>query len=328
MTQPALGLMFVRENQPETLPAWARMAEGAGLDDLWIVEDAFFNGGISAASVALAVTERITVGIGILPAPVRNVAYAAMEIATLARIFPGRLEVGLGHGVADWIRQVGAFPGSQMAALSEVIAAMRALLQGERVTMTGRHVNLDKVELDHKPDQAPRVSLGVTGPKSMVLAGRIADGTIMAEYTGPAVLLHNLVLIREGAEATGRAGEPHQVTVFAHWSQDPDGDAARDRIRPLLADRIIENGLRDLEIPGFADQARQLAASGPEDLATRMPREWIDEFSVSGTPAECAAAIARLGESGANRVCLVPPRGVPLADVQQWSEALRAANPT
>lgn len=319
MARPVLGLMFVRENPPETLPAWARMVEMAGLDDLWIVEDAFFNGGISAASVALAVTERITVCIGILPAPVRNVAYAAMEMATLARIFPGRLEVGIGHGVADWIRQVGAFPASQMAALAEVTSAMRALLRGDRVSMTGRHVQLDAVELDHKPEVVPRVSLGVTGPRSLELSGEVADGTILVELTGPALVRHDLGLIRHGAEAAGRAAEPHQVSVLAYWSQADNGDAARDRIRPVLADRICNGGMRDLVAAGFVDQAQRWIDEGGADLlAKRMPREWFDELAVTGTPAECAAAIARLGEAGVDRVGLVPPLGVPLTEIERW----------
>jgi hypothetical protein len=38
------------------------------------------------------------VGVGLLPAPVRNPAIAAMEFATLSRMHPGRFEATLGHG--------------------------------------------------------------------------------------------------------------------------------------------------------------------------------------------------------------------------------------
>ncbi|MDQ2682366.1 MAG: LLM class flavin-dependent oxidoreductase [Chloroflexota bacterium] len=323
---PAIGVMFVREYKPATIPDYARMVERTGLDDLWIVEDAFFNGGISAASVALAVTERITVGIGILPAVVRNAAYTAMDLATLAQIFPGRLQIGFGHGVADWIRQVGAFPTSQMAALEDVTTAVRRLLRGDEVTMHGRHVHLDRVRLDHRPDFVPPVSLGVTGPKSMELSGRVADGTIMVELTGPALVRHHLERIQAGAAAVGRSQEPHQITVFAYWMQDDNGDRARERIRPNLARRVNPEGLRDLAVPGFADQARAWIDEGGTDLlADRMPREWIDEIAVAGTPADCAAAIDRLAAAGANRIGLVPPAGMSIAEVERWSRDLVAA---
>lgn len=36
----------------------------------------------------------ITVGIGIVPADARNVCFAAMELATLAQLYPGRLIAG------------------------------------------------------------------------------------------------------------------------------------------------------------------------------------------------------------------------------------------
>ena len=49
----------------------------------------------------------VGVGIGLLPVPLRNVALTAMEIATLDRLFPGRLVPGVGHGVLDWMGQVG-----------------------------------------------------------------------------------------------------------------------------------------------------------------------------------------------------------------------------
>ena len=49
----------------------------------------------------------VRVGIGLLPVPLRNLALAAMEIATLARLFPDRFVPAIGHGVLDWMGQVG-----------------------------------------------------------------------------------------------------------------------------------------------------------------------------------------------------------------------------
>lgn len=66
----------------------ARRAEDGGLDELWVIEDYGYTSGTSLAAAALAVTERITVGIGILPAVVRNAAFTAMELTTLAELVP------------------------------------------------------------------------------------------------------------------------------------------------------------------------------------------------------------------------------------------------
>ena len=66
-----------------------------------------------------------------LPVPLRNPALAAMEIAALARMFRGRVHVGVGHGVLDWMDQVGARARSPMTLLREYVTALQALLAGE-----------------------------------------------------------------------------------------------------------------------------------------------------------------------------------------------------
>lgn len=63
---------------------FAETLDRGGVDDLWIIEDCFFTAGISLAATALARTEQLHVGLGILPAVARNSAVTAMEIATLA----------------------------------------------------------------------------------------------------------------------------------------------------------------------------------------------------------------------------------------------------
>ncbi len=73
-----------------------------------------------------------------MPAPLRNVALTAMEVATLARIFPGRVIAGVGHGVQEWMAQVGGRVASPLTLLEEYAVALRRLLHGERVTVTGR----------------------------------------------------------------------------------------------------------------------------------------------------------------------------------------------
>src|SRR5215212_3311335 len=141
-----LGAIFVPQNPPESLRRIAEAADDAGLEELWLWEDCFLNGGISAAAAALAWTANLRVGVGITPVPFRNVAVQAMEIATLRRMFGERAIIGIGHGVQEWMGQVGARPESPMTLLREYASALRALLNGETVTTKGRYVHLDAVK--------------------------------------------------------------------------------------------------------------------------------------------------------------------------------------
>jgi len=143
-----LGAVFLPQMPPEQLKAAARAADNAGLEELWLWEDCFFESGIAAAAGALAWTERVRVGIGLLPVPLRNVAVTAMEMATLHRMFPRRVQIGVGHGVQDWMGQAGARVASPLTLLREHLIALRALLSGKEVTTDGRYVRLDRVALE------------------------------------------------------------------------------------------------------------------------------------------------------------------------------------
>lgn len=178
-----LGAIFHPHQPPEQLRAVVRAAEDAGLDELWLWEDCFFESGIAAAAAALGWTERLRVGVGLLPVPLRNVALTAMEVATLERMFPGRPIIGVGHGVQEWMRQVGAKADSPLTLLREYLIALRSLLAGDEVSTSGRYVNLEKVALDWPPDPAPTVLAGATGQRSLRLCGEFAGGIILTSTT-------------------------------------------------------------------------------------------------------------------------------------------------
>ncbi|GIE75836.1 oxidoreductase [Actinoplanes philippinensis] len=180
-----VGAIALPQLPPERFRGVVEAAEEAGLEELWLWEDCFLTSGVATVSAALAWTDRLTVGVGLLPVPLRNVAIAAMELATLHRLFPGRARIGVGHGVQDWMGQVGARAGSPMTLLREHVTALRELLAGERVTVDGRYVHLDGVALDWPPTAAAPVLVGASGPKTLRLAGEIGDGVIISAGNTP-----------------------------------------------------------------------------------------------------------------------------------------------
>ncbi|MFF3641446.1 LLM class flavin-dependent oxidoreductase [Streptomyces sp. NPDC002564] len=245
-----LGVVFRPQLPPERLRGMVRAAEDAGLAELWLWEDCFLEGGIAAASAALAWSERLRVGVGLLPVPLRNVALAAMEAATLHRLFPDRVMLGVGHGVQDWMGQVGARAESPLTLLREHLDAMRSLLAGERVTVRGRYVRLDDVALDWPPASAPAVYAGARGPRSLRLTGEAADGTILDAGTSPDGVREARRLIDEGRAAAGRT-RTHPVVVYLLAATGPDG-AAR-----LRAELRSEG--REAAGPGVAGSADEVA---------------------------------------------------------------------
>jgi alkanesulfonate monooxygenase SsuD/methylene tetrahydromethanopterin reductase-like flavin-dependent oxidoreductase (luciferase family) len=266
----ALGAVFRPQLPPERLRSLARLADDSGLEELWLWEDCFREGGIATAAAALAWTERVRVGVGLLPVPLRNVALTAMEAASLHRMFPGRAVLGVGHGVQDWMAQVGARAESPLTLLREHLTALRALLAGERVTTKGRYVRLDDVALDWPPPGPAPVFAGATGPRTLRLSGEAADGTILTSATPPDGVRQARRLVDEGRRASGRTGVPHHVVVYLLAATGPD---AAERLRAELAAEGTG------QVPG-------LGAAGDADTV--------------------AEAVRRLAEAGADTVVLQP----------------------
>jgi alkanesulfonate monooxygenase SsuD/methylene tetrahydromethanopterin reductase-like flavin-dependent oxidoreductase (luciferase family) len=229
---------FRPQSPPEELRAAVQAADRAGIAELWLWEDCFAEGGLTSAAAALSCSSRIKVGVGLLPVPLRNPALAAMEIAALARLFPGRFMPGLGHGVQQWMGQVGAAVPSPMTLLREYTSAVQDLLRGEVVTADGRYVQLDQVKLDWPPDQVPPVLVGARGPRTLRLAGELADGVILDSVDTADEVRAARELLAEGRAAVGRDGATH-VTIFTDLDVAAEPLAAR---RERLLERAAELG--------------------------------------------------------------------------------------
>ncbi|MET8284276.1 LLM class flavin-dependent oxidoreductase [Streptomyces sp. NPDC048448] len=287
-----LGAVLRPQLPPERLRDVARLADDVGLEELWLWEDCFREGGISAAAAALAWTERLRVGVGLLPVPLRNVAVVAMEAATLHRMFPGRAVLGVGHGVQEWMGQVGARPESPLTLLREHLDALRALLRGERLSTRGRYVTLDDVALDWPPSTPVPVLAGATGPRTLRLAGEAADGTVLTSSTTPDGVRRARRLIDEGRASAGRS-DPHRVVVYLLTATGPDADAR-------LKAEFESEGL------------------GP-----------VPDLGVAGDAGAVAAAVRRLADAGADAVILQPTGDEPDPEgfVRFAAEEVRALVP-
>jgi 5,10-methylenetetrahydromethanopterin reductase len=203
---PRVGILFRPQLPPERLREFVIAAEMAGLDDLWMWEDCFLEGGLTSAAAALAWSSSLRIGLGLMPAPLRNPALAAMEVATLARLFPGRFVPAVGHGVLPWMEQVGARALSPMTLLREWVTATRSLLRGDAVTVSGQYVRLSDVALDWPPATVPPLLVGARGPKTLALAGELADGLVLDAGTSPPG-------VRQAVDRAA-ARRPQEVVVY------------------------------------------------------------------------------------------------------------------
>lgn len=309
MTRPRTGVMLPRDLPATRVLEYARTAESLGFDELWVVEDLGFRGGFAQAAAVLGATERIRVGIGILPAAVRNVAYAAMEVATLEQLFPGRTDVGVGHGMPGWMKQAGAWPQRPLAFLTEYVTTLRTLVGG------GEAAGL---ELDPSavPAAVPPLLLGVRGPKSLAASGRVADGTVLAEPVTPEYVTAALAAVApQGA---------HSVVAYNVGAVDDDAQAAVDLVRPALAWIGEPDWAPHLAPLDIAEEFAALRARSAtrEDFVAALPPEWVRRLALAGTPDDVRARIDALGAAGVTSNVVIPAGPDPLAALAALARVL------
>lgn len=290
-----VGLSFHRSFPPALVVDFARRLDAGGADEIWIIEDSFFTAGVSLAATALAVTERLRVGIGILPVVTRNPAVTAMELATLCELAPGRVMPGLGHGVQSWMAQMGVRAASPLTAFEQVMDAVRRLLAGEAVSTQQQYVKLDEVKLDRPPRQVPKLLAGVSGPKSLALAGRVAGGLMLAEPASP-------TYVRQSLEHAGHP-DGFEVAVFSSMCVAPTREQAYQEMTPWLAWQLDGPSTVVRALPFFDDLAQRFADRGADGLAG-IPADWWSEIGPIGTMDDALAHIQALEQAGVNHIGL------------------------
>ncbi len=309
MTRAEIGMCFDRTFPAAAMPDYARRLEAADIDQLWVIEDCFFTAGVSLAASALASTERLHVGIGIMPAVARTAAMTAMEIATLANLAPGRLTAGIGHGVQEWMAQMGVRPRSPLTALDETITNVKRLLAGDEVTFAGEYVTLDRVQLDQPPTdgRVPPVVAGVQQAKSLALAGRVADGVILVEGAGP-------TYVDWALEHAGRP-DGFRLITFTMLSVADDRTEAYGRVAPFVAGLFRQRPPAFAVLP-FLDEVLERIERDGDDALLEMPADYWVEIGAIGTMDDALAHVAALEAAGVGSINVFPGPSLEIAQAQ------------
>jgi 5,10-methylenetetrahydromethanopterin reductase len=314
----SLGVALSGHDVPGRVTGLARAAERAGHGSLWIIEDYFQPGAYALAAAAAAVTDRITIGLGVVNPYTRHPALVAMETAALAGIAPGRVVLGLGSSNRKWIEAQMAIPfKTPLRGLREGVGIVRRLLDGERVTFTGEVFSVHDVALETPPPVPVPILLGVKGPRALALAAEVADGVHCSVLTSPGHVRRVL--------ATTAARNDFRVIAYVLMAVSDDAAEARAWMRPLVARYLGalhgQSILVDAGLPAARTQRFRDALTAGRVAAELVTDEMMDAVAVAGTPAQCRAALARWAEAGLDSVVAVMPES---ADFGRQVERLGA----
>ena len=288
------------------LPTWIAIAgeiEAAGLDFVAAGEGVTEN--FSVLGALAAATERLELRTTIAHWSRTPVTFA-LGASTLAGLSNGRYRLGLGASPRDWSTNWHDIAYERPTErLEDLVAAIRAAWATGEGSPGGHEGPFYRFsDYEHMLSEwAPvPIYLGVTRPRSIALAGRVADGAIFN-------LMHSLDWLRtdglatldQGRLAAGRDRAELDVGVLVVGAVDESLERAFDLARPGVGFYFSVPYLAPLlELHGFDEELTLGSAAWAErDMAAMtaaVSDRMVEAFALAGTPDDISRKLSAYAE--------------------------------
>jgi 5,10-methylenetetrahydromethanopterin reductase len=294
--------------------ALGRAAEQYGFDQFWVSDDLFFRSAPVIVAAVLQATERIEVGTGILNPYTIHPSELAMLAATLDELSGGRFALGLAAGAPSFLRWVGIDQTRPLRAMRETVAAVRALLAGERGPLDGEFLRFTgEAYLRFRAPRVTPIYLGAMSPGMLRLAGEVADGALPL-LLPPEHYFAAAPLLGDGASRRAPGLGRLDLAACIWVSLSADRTAARralaekvayygHALSPMLLDRL------GLAAADFDPIRRAMITEGDLERALRLVDDRMLRIGVVGDPGEVIARLEPLVAAGARHLSFGPPLG-------------------
>lgn len=317
-----------------------RLAESVGFDYIGVADSqSLFRELFVSLTVAALETERVHIGPSVTNPLTRHPAVMASAIASLDELSGGRAFLGIGTGDSA-ILNLGLRP-ARLRALRDYVGAVRTMLAGATAEYLGRETHV------RWSDHAPPIMLSAEGPRTLRMAGAIADRVLIHTGLTPDILADTIAHIRNGAADAGKSDSGNadafpEVWAFAKCNIADDHNAAIDEIKMALAasahhafrftldGKHIPEHLREAMqaiqgeyVPAEHEQVgdtRNAAISDELGVTDYL----ADRFAVAGAPDECRAKTAQIAAAGVDVLQITAISHDPGAIIQRFGEEVIA----
>ncbi|MEV4155028.1 TIGR03857 family LLM class F420-dependent oxidoreductase [Nocardia salmonicida] len=333
---------------PADLAAEAVLADRIGLGTAFVSERFNIKDAAVLSGALAAVSTRLGIATAATNHNTRHPIVTANMGATLAELSGGRFALGLGRGIAP-LWQVLGIPNVTGAQLAEITDILRRLWRGETVIgHDGAIGSYPVLHLGVALASPPPVLLVTMSPRTLQLAGRIADGVVLHTFLSAEATATAVSTVREAAERAGR--DPASVRIWSVVATVGDDLDEQDQLRRLhgrLATYLQgypeilmrANGWRSDDLDRVRASTAFTSARGAIDatadaaelaeLAAVIPREWVSDCA-TGSPHACAAAVDRQFALGVDSVIMhgaTPTELVPVVEAYRAIRSTRRALP-
>ena len=290
----------------------ARHAEAAGYSRYWLAEHHNMPGIASAATAVLiahvgAATSRIRIGAGGVMLPNHAPLQVAEQFGTLAALFPGRIDLGLGRApgtdqaAAQALRRYYASSDEFPQDVAELLALFEPAQAGQKVQAT--------------PGAGEEVEVWILGSSlfGAQLAAALGLRYAFASHFAPQMLEQALTMYRERFRPSKYLQRPHVMLAMNAIAAESAAEAERlfttqqqsfARLRrgqtgrvppPLASARALRDAFSPEELRGVEMALACSAIGTPEEVARGIhacaQRHQADEVILSGMIHDHAARV-------------------------------------
>ena len=238
--------------------------------------------GMAVAAAAAVLTDNVPIATSVVDTVRRHPASLAQSALTIDHLSKGRFILGVGSGESENIEPYGFDFDRPVSRFEEALRVIRLLWESDGpVDFDGRFYRLRHARLDPDPydGRFPPIWIGASGPRSLDIAGRYADGWWPAGAWTPQDYAEKLSQVRASAERAGR--DPMAITpcfIQVCLMGRDDAELARILDAPLVKSFLLQVSAKLLRSYGF-DHPMGTDWRGFHDIDPAvLTRERIVEF--------------------------------------------------
>ncbi len=277
---------------------WIARADELGFGGAWVADSqSVFRDAYMALTLFAARTKHMELGTAVTNPITRHPAVLANSFATLNEYSEGRAVMGIGVGDSA-IFTLGYKP-ARLKRLEEIIRVFRKLTAGENVNFDGQDI-----EVSWPPSKIP-VVIACSGPKSLQMAGRIADGVMFQVGADPTLVRYAKRNIEIGVREANR--DPSEVKLYQRlaFAVSDDREQVRKEARGYasVAAGTVYAAVPKEDIPDelYEDLSAMKAkydyqqhGSMEADQASLITDRILDAVAIAGTPEEAVPKLKEL----------------------------------
>lgn len=317
------------------------LAEKRGFSHAWLYDSQMLASDVYAAlALCAANTKMIKLGPGVTNPASRIAPLTACSIASINAIAPGRVILGIGTG--NTARRTLGMPAARVAQMREHVEVCQGLLAGKTVPyQEGDRKRMIKF-LNPKTgainiQKKVPIYVAGSGPKSLEMAGEIADGVILFGAVSPSLIQFVLQHVHAGAKRVGRNPKRIYALCMTTFHLTKPGEkletaAVRKAVGPFVTSSsnlyafscpdaaALPDDVRD-DLMAFKYAYREPAGSTEtrhlklysgylqglkKEHAALVTEKMIRATTLTGTRDEVIESIKAMKKAGINQVAIQP----------------------